>query len=264
VNGCLRLNIGTLHFDLHCANQRLLEQLGMRYALFQRVGGVGLPIHIQWDPASTTEAFSQPTMEFVPGKIVLSAEGYRGEISVTGEAWLNILDADPQYGIDYYLRVAAAQQAYLAGGLLFHGAGIIHREKGYIFYGHSGSGKTTVCTLSSNDLVLNDDLLVLMPGDHGWLAYSTPFWNPSQVKPANQNMRIQGFYRLVKDLSVFLKSMSPAQAVSEMIANTPVITGDPANLPVVLERCRQISAAVPQYWLHFLKSATFWKAINDV
>jgi hypothetical protein len=264
MTGCLCLNIGTLHFDLHCANQRLLERLGVRYAMFEQVGGAGLPIHIQWDPASTAQTFSHPSMEFLPGKIILSAEGYHGVISGNREAWIKISEVDPQYGIEYFLRVAVAHQAYLKGGLLFHGAGIIHQEKGYVFYGHSGSGKTTVCMLSSDDVVLNDDLLVLMPGDHGWLAYATPFWNPSQVKPANQNMHIHGFFRLVKDQSVFLKPMSPAQAVSEMIANTPVIPGDLANLPVVLGRCRQISAAVPQYWLHFLKNATFWKAINDV
>ena len=65
--------------------------------------------------------------------------------------------------VEYFLRVIYALLVFQAGGLLFHAAGIVRDGQCYLFFGHSGSGKTTVARLSSTDLVLNDDLVVLIP-----------------------------------------------------------------------------------------------------
>ena len=55
-----------------------------------------------------------------------------------------------------------------------------------------------------------------------------------------------------------------AQAVGEMIANTPVVTANASRLPEVLARCQQISLATPSFWLHFLKDDSFWTVIDGV
>jgi len=65
--------------------------------------------------------------------------------------------------IDYFVRTALALLAFEAGGLLFHAAGLARHDRGYGFFGYSGSGKTTVARVSRDATILNDDLVVLLP-----------------------------------------------------------------------------------------------------
>lgn len=264
MNFILPLTIGCINIDVILSDRQLRDSLVPRYALFIRERGSGFPASIRWQPAAGDQATTALHMEYLPGRIDLSAPGEHGQILFDQGAELQISTLQPIPSIDYFLRVITAELVFQSGGLLFHGAGILHRNKGYVFFGHSGSGKTTVSSLSLNDIVLNDDLLVLTPSQRGWDVYATPFWNPTQVKPDNRSMPLNGLYRLVKDRTVFLKPMTTAQAVGEMIANTPVVTANASRLPEVLARCQRISLAIPSFWLHFLKDDSFWTVIDGV
>jgi len=167
--------------------------------------------------------------------------------------------------LDYYVRVACAVLAFQAGGLLFHAAGIVRGGLGYVFFGYSGSGKTTVSRLSPHDVVLNDDLVLLMPADRGWTVQSTPFWNPSQVRPAGALAApLAGLFHLVQDKQVYLETLYAAQAVAEVIASVPVIAADPSRTSQLLERGRRLIHAAPVYNLHFLPDPSFWPVVEQV
>lgn len=257
------LKVGQIDIDLVFEQGGLDEVFHQKYGLFLRTGGGdGFPVHIAWQASGLIPAQMDMQLDYSPGVIGVHAPGYAGEFREDLGAHLRLESAEPTSGIDYFLRVVIAALAFQAGGLMMHGAGILRRGMGYIFFGHSGSGKTTVSRLSQQVVVLNDDFLVLHPVEKTWMAYATPFWHAAQVKPSNRSMQVNSLYRLVKDHSVYLEAMTPAQAVGEMVANIPISSGDPARLPEVMERCRQISAAAPVYWLHFLKDDSFWKVID--
>jgi hypothetical protein len=132
-----------------------------------------------------------------------------------------------------------------------------------VFFGHSGSGKTTVARNSSGKRVLNDDLVVLQREGEYWNASSTPFWNPTQVKPLNLSGKIHALYQLVQDRHVVLEPVSPAIALAEFLANVPVMNGDPTRGQELVERCLMIVNSVPVYRLHFLPDGTFWVVLED-
>jgi hypothetical protein len=136
-----------------------------------------------------------------------------------------------------------------------------------LFFGHSGSGKTTVARVSRDDIVLNDDLLLLIPGNSGenrkirWIANATPFWNPTQVSPSNHSGPVVGLYRLVQDIEVYLEPMGAGQALAELISNIPVIPDDPSRIEILLNRVNEFLESVPAYRLHFLPDDSFWNVI---
>jgi hypothetical protein len=135
-----------------------------------------------------------------------------------------------------------------------------------VFFGHSGSGKTTVARLSSDAVVLNDDLLLLMPSEHrqGWTVYSTPFWNPTQVSPAGSlSAPLADMFRLVQDQTVYQEEMEPGQALAELVTSVPVIPADPTRLVSLLERGNRLVSSVPIFKLHFLPDASFWDVITS-
>lgn len=164
--------------------------------------------------------------------------------------------------VDYLVRAALALLAFEAGGLLFHAAGLARRGLGYGFFGHSGSGKTTVARVSTEALVLNDDLVVLLPQSDRWEMAATPFSNPTQVSPIGPiTVPLAALYRLVQDRSVFVEPIDPAAALAEVIAGSPVVNADPDRTLSLLARAEQLVRRVPVQRLHFLPDASFWRVI---
>jgi hypothetical protein len=179
------------------------------------------------------------------------------------DAQLTVISPHPFEPIDYFLRAALALLAFEAGGVLFHAAGLARRSNGYAFFGHSGSGKTTVTRVSSEAVILNDDLVVLLPQAGRWLLCATPFTNPSQVRPAKpQAVPLAALYRLVQDQRVFVEPIDPAAAIAEVIASSPVVSADPDRAADLLARAERLVSVVPVQRLHFLPDPSFWAVVQ--
>jgi hypothetical protein len=178
-------------------------------------------------------------------------------------AHVDIIAPHPYEPIDYVVRAALALLAFEAGGLFFHAAGLARRGLGYGFFGYSGSGKTTVARVSTDALILNDDLVVLLPQSDRWALAATPFSNPTQVSPIGpQTVPLAALYRLVQDRSVFVEPIEPAAAIAELIASSPVVSADPDRALDLLARAEHIARSVPVQRLHFLPDSSFWAVVQ--
>jgi hypothetical protein len=142
-----------------------------------------------------------------------------------------------------------------------HSAGLVRDDLAYLFFGHSGSGKTTVSLLSPDAIVLSDDLVALRPVEGNWMAYATPFWNPTQARPNPYAAPLAGLFRLVQDQRVWLEDISLALSVAELAASTPVVSADRLRSSLLMMRCAQLVRQVRVKRLHFRKDATFWQAV---
>jgi hypothetical protein len=97
--------------------------------------------------------------------------GWADRAAMRGELVLRT-SGDPEN----YLRVLYAWLCLDQSGLVVHAAGVISEGKGFVFFGRSGSGKTTVSRLSMYSTVLSDDLVIIKASASGkfWL-YGVPF-----------------------------------------------------------------------------------------
>jgi hypothetical protein len=180
-------------------------------------------------------------------------------------AELTLHSSSPTVQVEYFLRILYALLAEAHGGLMLHCAGVLTPKGAHLFVGHSGSGKSTAASFSRHrGVILNDDLIVLMPDGRRWIAHGTPFWNCETTDRNGQigSGAVIGIYKLVKDRDVFLESMPPAVAVAELFSNCPIVNGDPARTPELLARCRQIVRATPMQRLHLRKDPAFWEALE--
>lgn len=258
-----QLSIAGMGVSVACRDARLIAELSQRYRDFPCHSQplLSAVVHLQANAGAPLNP--DPELSFMPTGMQFWSQGFSGSINSHGGTALLTLDhSQAVEGVDYFLRLVYALLAYQAGGFLFHAAGVVHRGVALLFFGHSGSGKTTICRLSSGDLVLNDDLVVLLPEGAGWVAHATPFWNPSQIRPAPHSAAVAGLYRLEQDRQVYRESLSRAQALAEVISNVPVIPADPGRSGALLVRCTRLLAAVPAYRLHFLPDASFWQVID--
>jgi hypothetical protein len=264
------LQIANLRVTLALAYSDLANSLHQRYAAFspppdsvpdRMLQGA---VHLE-RPISQTAIHLTAQFSFEQGVLRFDNPGYTGWIDGSqGSADLTLASPAPAADIDYFMRTAFALLAFQGGGLLFHSAGIVRGDFAYLFFGHSGSGKTTVSRLAGEGIVLNDDLLLLMPEGEGWMVYGTPFSNPTQVAPDTHHKaaRLGGLYRLVQARSVFRELAPPALALAEMVSNVPIIPADPARLPTLLERLQQVLEYTPAYYLHSLPDSSFWAVVE--
>ena len=258
----LTLNIAGLHIELTCKNILLFNALCQRYHLFLLQGEPQFQIEITWEKNTSLVGFSIPDISFQNNQVNLSGREFSGYCDVKERhASLVIGVTTPVAAVDYFLRVVFAFLIFQAEGMMVHGAGILHNGSGYLFFGRSGSGKTTVSHSSVNDEVLNDDLVAVVPQGNTWKMYSTPFWNPTQVKPKPLAAPLTAMYRLVQDNKAYLESFKTGQALAEFMANIPIISSSPAQSECLMERCITLLRQVPAYRLHFLPDASFWGVI---
>jgi hypothetical protein len=250
-------------------NGKLVSALQKRYEAYACRGDILLHVTINYVGQKRSSSLLDTGTRFKDGICHFTAEGYEGFIdSSNGKGELFLSSKRPIEEVDYFLRVAYAILSFDTGGLMFHAAGIVRENFAHLFFGHSGAGKTTVARVSKDDVVLNDDLLILIPTStkesqfSKWFAYATPFWNPTQVAPSNQYAPVIGLYRLVQDQEVYLEHIGPSQALAEVVSNVPVIPDDPSRIKILLQRGSKLVAELPVKLLHFLPDDSFWQVVN--
>jgi len=160
-----------------------------------------------------------------------------------------------------YICMQALPRDYDA--LLLHAVGVVIDGRGYVFYGHSGAGKTTVAGLAqSHGEVLSDENVVVRLADEGAVLYSTPFWGHST--PAELIRRRAGRYPLVGLFSLVhahafaLTPLTHAQAVTSLLTTEKVATERTESAGAWLEVAGRIVERVPVFRLDFPPTAELW------
>jgi hypothetical protein len=261
------VSIADLIVEVTCNDRALLESLRDRYAGFcQTEAAAQFKVQIDFGGYQQRGDLTNEPIRIHGLSLGIATPCYTGSIDVgSNQAQLTLASLQPLGDIDYFLRLVYALLIFREGGLLMHSAGIVRDDQAYLFFGHSGSGKTTVARLSTDALILNDDLLMLKPNHNRWQAHSTPFWNPTQVHSGGRHAApIASMFRLIQDREVFVEAMSPAQATAELVSAIPIIPMDPASDAVLLDRLQQLLQAAPAYRLHFLPDASFWPVVTRV
>ena len=260
---------------LEIPHPRLRQRVAERFHAFAVDRPPALRLTVDLVGYERAHSMVDQGMHFDGGLLRFNGSGYLGHIDEgrgdrVGNGHLALSSRQPVEDVDYFLRVGAALLMHRLGGMMFHAAGIVRAGRAFLFFGYSGSGKTTVSRLSQalGDSVLNDDLLFLTPPNpekaSGWTVHSTPFWNPTQVQPDGiGSAPLAGLFRLVQAKQVFAAPMQPGQAVAELLASVPVLGLDPARSLGTLARCRQLSRDVPIHHLHFLPDDSFWPVVLD-
>lgn len=194
---------------------------------------------------------------------VLTFESYveKGEVNLA--AGRGHLVMAPTGLVENYLRVLYAWCAVRAGGLLLHSAGVVRDGRAFLFFGASGSGKTTVARLSADYAILSDDILMVKPVNGTFQAFGVPFRGEFVDAPrANTRAPLAGLYRLRKAAEHRVAPMPPAQAVAALASCTPFVVINPEMGRQVMDICSRLVAQVPVLELHFRKDPSFWRVID--
>ena len=140
------------------------------------------------------------------------------------------------------------------GGIILHGSGLIFKEKGCLFVGHSDAGKTTLVRLFKHHAkILNDDRMIVKKENGNFYLYGTPWHGEvSLVAPDRIPLKAIFFLNQAKDNRI--ERTGGLEAFKGLYGCTikALVTGRWANN--ALDICQALSREVPCYHLYFDKS----------
>jgi hypothetical protein len=219
------------------------------------------------------EAQADPLRRFFPSQFVmesrhegLSFDGSDGRRKGLGlissgcaRAELGLPPLDRRWRIaEEEVAVREAVQAFVRaclqcrlmeeGGTLMHAAGIAWGGEGFVFTGHTRSGKTTLSREFPLETVLGDDLIAVRGERDGFTLYGTPWPGREGGSTAYGGAPLRAVFNLHPELEAGLYVQSPGEALAELTANAPRMgyTGEESKLLAVFSSLTQ---AVPIYRL---------------
>lgn len=179
----------------------------------------------------------------------------QAEVFFSETAWSRLApqDSEPRdweipYPLDQLLLVPALA---LRGAVLLHACGAVISNRGLVFAGHSGDGKTTLAGLLSSEAapLLSDERTAIRKTNQGFVAYGTPWPGEGNVV-SNASSPLAGMFVLRKAAHHAVGSASPALA-PDLLARAIV----PYYLPDIAARIlgifSELAASVPFRELHF-------------
>lgn len=138
-------------------------------------------------------------------------------------------------------------------GLLIHAAGIGIKEKGYIFAGRSGAGKTTLsrqfAEQGHTDMLSDDRVLVRKVGD-AYRVFGTPWPGEGKVS-VNRGIPLGGIFFLKHGDTDTIEDMKKQKALESLLPVTSIPWFDREAIPGMLDFCDRLISHVPIYRLHF-------------
>lgn len=163
--------------------------------------------------------------------------------------------------MENYLRWMVSETVVRRNCVVLHSAGIVRNGKAYVFFGHSGAGKSTVAELSAPMPVLSDDLVLLRKQPDGWHACSTPFAGTfPQHRKEGGVYPLAGLYLLRKSETNSAQPVALPVAVGMLVAAAPFLTDTDRTahlVPLLQDLCRN----VPVFELRFRKDPSFWNVV---
>ena len=105
----------------------------------------------------------------------------------------------------------------LRGDIFIHGSGVLHKDRGYLFTGRSGKGKTTMAGIfhKEGSKVVHDDRLILRQKDGGVYMYNTPVYNNEK----NKKSLLSSIYIIEHGSSNEVLALRQPEAMTAVMAN---------------------------------------------
>ncbi len=158
------------------------------------------------------------------------------------------------YSFDSFLRILYSLLLVQEGGFLLHAASIIKDNKGYIFMGRSGAGKSTVAYYSSDYTVLSDEISLIRQVGQDYFLYSTPFWGEQEIKGVNLYSPIQGIYQLRQSLQSGCKRLLLRESLGGLMENILYFATEPFLTAKMFQNCTNFIDHIAFYELKFQKN----------
>ncbi len=154
------------------------------------------------------------------------------------------------YPLDQLIFIHLLSQKH---GGLFHASGVDCDDKGLLFLGKSGQGKSTMAELwykHTESIILNDDRVAVRRGKNGFWIYGTP-WHGSGRFACPHKVRLKKIFFLHHSKENFCSALKPVEAATKLFTASFPPMWDKKGLSDLLSLCLSMAGTIPAYDLYF-------------
>jgi hypothetical protein len=201
---------------------------------------------------------------------ILEKDFQRGEI-------ISSADYFPVQQIPFPLRYPLAEIIMInllaqGRGALLHACGVkiqtgtLPVERGLLFAGVSGAGKSTTARLwqgQKNATLLSDDRVILRKKDNDFWIYGTP-WHGDAGAAAAEAVPLTHIFILEHAASNQVRRLAPADLATRLFIRSFPTFWDRRGIEYSLQILDELSQAVPGYALGFVPDSSAVDFINDL
>jgi hypothetical protein len=148
-------------------------------------------------------------------------------------------------------------------GFLVHGAAVLSGGRGYVFFGQSGAGKTTLSRISAvnGKCVLTDELAAVRTTVQGVRIFSTPFQGEFKPPVMNREAELSHLFELRK--SDRIQQASLVAAPVALLRNMMNFSRNPEDHQRLMNLALEICCRVPAGALYFTRDGNFWDHLEE-
>lgn len=166
----------------------------------------------------------------------------------------------------YYLN-RNSQENGQRQAFMIHGCGIQHEEEGFLFLGPSGSGKSTVARLSTNYIVLHDEVILLTKKNALYFIESTPYLSDiGKLKNGAAKLKAGFFLKHgpINKIEALPKSKMVTRFIQQIVPPSTFHSKSPrVPLNDMLSFTCKVIESIPFFELHFSpEDDSFWEVIK--
>lgn len=159
------------------------------------------------------------------------------------------------FTMESLLRLVYSSLLNLDHGFIIHSSSIKHDNKGYLFSGASGSGKSTIARLIGAT-ILSDELVAVREVAGRFLVFGTPFLSKFVFGGHNESAPLAGFYLLNKADHNRKIPLSPLQTLTRLLPNIFFVSSDKGLHHKLLHTAERFVKSTASYELYFKKDAS--------
>ena len=149
-------------------------------------------------------------------------------------------------------------------GLLLHGSSIIYHNKGIIFIGDEGAGKSTVRKLLSHFASLGDDTALIRKIGKEYFLFGSPFYQRTNMAYPPKKVHIAGIFLLKQSFGDMVQRLSFLKSIKAILANifkSPINDNQKNEEKEIMINTIDLVNKVKLYKLYFTKTVSFWRII---
>lgn len=180
--------------------------------------------------------------------------------------WTPVEARDSFWGVlENVLRPLLAFRLLARGGLLVHSAAAILGERGFLFAGRSGAGKSTIAqlALASGRPVLSDDLNAVLPRGSAFALAPLPFSGDlTREQLTTSGAPLAAVCALEKRDTESVAPLAASSAAALLVQSAPYVNRDAASIDLLLERANEIAVASSTLILAFPREGNPWPILE--
>lgn len=163
------------------------------------------------------------------------------------------------------LRLLVAYSLLASGGVVLHSAGIVDGSGAWVFFGHSGAGKTTISRLSRERgrRVLSDDLNAVVRDGAQVRVRRMPFAGDLGAEAGGpEEQPLRALCRLEQASTNAVRALPAPEAVAALLACAPFVNRDPHRMDRLTAALAELVSLAPTRVLAFSLDADFWPVLE--